>query len=241
MTVTGSLVFQSAATYLVQVDPTISSASVTTTATLGGATVDAVFAPGTYVAKQYTILTATGGVNGTFGSVTNTNLPSGFQTSMSYDANHAFLDLALGFQLPTGLDANQHGVANALTNSFNAAGGIPMVYGALTPRGLTIAAGELGTSTQQTTFDAMNLFTGLLTDPFVAGRGDGLVGAADHRSAMDRRRRARRCLCAGRQTKAQGRTRRLCRAHQEGDGPGTRSVAAALERLGRRVSRLADH
>src|SRR6202011_5515355 len=78
-------------------------------------------------------------------------------------------------QLPTGLDANQLGVANALTHSFNAAGDIPMVYGALTPRGLTLAAGELGTGTQQTTLDAMNLFTGVLADPFVAGRGDGLA------------------------------------------------------------------
>ena len=175
MTVSGSLVFQTAATYLVHVDPTISSTSVTTTATLGGATVNAVFAPGSYVAKQYTILTATGGVSGTFGSLTNTDLPAGFQTSMSYDANHAFLNLTLGFQLPTSLSVNQQNVANALTNSFNTAGGIPMVYGALTSRGLTLAAGELGTGTQQTTFEAMNLFTGLLTDPFVAGRGDGLI------------------------------------------------------------------
>jgi hypothetical protein len=30
----------------------------------------------------------------------------------------------------------------------------------------------LATGTQQTTFDAMNLFLGLLTDPFIAGRGD---------------------------------------------------------------------
>ncbi len=109
MTVSGSLVFQSAATYLVQVDPTISSASVTTTATLGGATVNAVFAPGTYVAKQYTILTATGGVNGTFSAVTNTNLPGGFPDQRrATDANHAFLNLALASQFPTGLDANQH-------------------------------------------------------------------------------------------------------------------------------------
>jgi uncharacterized protein with beta-barrel porin domain len=38
---------------------------------------------------------------------------------------------------------------------------------------LTQVSGELGTGAQQTTFDAMNLFMGLLTDPFVPGRGDG--------------------------------------------------------------------
>ena len=94
------------------------------------------FAAGTYVAKQYTILTAAGGVSGTFGSVVNTNLPSGFQTSLSYDANDAFLNLQpelLGCR--RGLNGNQQNVANALTNFFNATGGIPLVFGALTPRG----------------------------------------------------------------------------------------------------------
>ena len=36
--------------------------------------------------KQYTILTAAGGVSGTFGSLVNTNLPTNFTTSLSYDA-----------------------------------------------------------------------------------------------------------------------------------------------------------
>jgi uncharacterized protein with beta-barrel porin domain len=47
-----------------------------------------------------------------------------------------------------------------------------MVYGALTPAGLTQASGELGTGSQQTTFEAMNQFMGLLTDPFM-NRGGG--------------------------------------------------------------------
>ena len=47
------------------------------------------------------------------------------------------------------------------------------MFGALTPAGLTQASGELATGSQQTTFDAMNQFMGLLTDPFIAGRGDG--------------------------------------------------------------------
>src|SRR6202043_3493244 len=138
------------------------------------ATVSANFAPGTYVVKQYTILDATGGVSGSFSGVTNTNLPGGFTTSTSTDATHAFLNLSL-FSFPTGLNTNQQNVANALTNSFNAAGGIPMAYGALTAGGLTTASGELGTGTQQATYQAMNIFMGLLGDPFIAGRGDALV------------------------------------------------------------------
>jgi uncharacterized protein with beta-barrel porin domain len=37
---------------------------------------------------------------------------------------------------------------------------------------LTQASGETATGTQQTTFDAMNMFMGVMTDPFVAGRND---------------------------------------------------------------------
>jgi hypothetical protein len=99
-------------------------AHVTGTATLGDATVNVNFAPGSHVAKQYTILTATGGVSGTFGSLVNSNLPSGFKSTLSYDGNDAFLNVALGFTGPSfsGLNGNQQAVANALTNFFNTTG-----------------------------------------------------------------------------------------------------------------------
>jgi uncharacterized protein with beta-barrel porin domain len=177
-TVAGSLAFQSGALYLVQLNPATSSfAIVTGTATLNGATVGANFAAGSYVAKRYTILTATGGVSGTFGAVANSNLPTNFHTSLSYDTNNAYLNLLLNFAIPGGLNGNQQNVGNALTNFFNTTGGIPIVFGALTPAGLTQAAGETATGSQQTTFDAMNMFMGVLTDPFIAGRGDGVTSS----------------------------------------------------------------
>jgi autotransporter-associated beta strand protein len=180
MTVSGNLAFQSGAQYLVQLNPATSSfASVTGTAALNGATVNATYANGSYVSKQYTVLTATGGVSGTFGSLVNTNLPANFRTSLSYDAKDAFLNLVLSFTLPTAsLNGNQRAVGNALSNFFNTTGSIPLVFGALTPAGLTQVSGELATGSQQTTFDAMNLYLSLLTDPFVAGRGDGANGSA---------------------------------------------------------------
>jgi autotransporter-associated beta strand protein len=185
MTVSGSLAFQSGALYLVELNPaTASFASVTGTATLGGATVNAIYANGSYISKTYTILTASGGVSGTFGSVVNTNLPANFSASLSYDANDVFLNLTLNFMPPSppnfggGLNVNQANVANTLINFFNTTGGIPMVFGTLTPAGLTQVSGEVATGTQQTTFDAMNLFMGLLTDPFIAGRGDGVTSGA---------------------------------------------------------------
>ena len=80
LTVQGNLVFTAASTYMVEVDrqPAPDRTNVTGTATLGGATVSANFATGSYVAKRYTILNATGGVSGTFNALVNTNLPANF-------------------------------------------------------------------------------------------------------------------------------------------------------------------
>ena len=44
-----------------------------------------------------------------------------------------------------GLNGNQQAVANAITSFFNTTGGIPMVFGALTPNGLTQISGETAT------------------------------------------------------------------------------------------------
>ena len=173
MTIGGNLAFQSAAQYVLQLNPATSSfASVTGTATLAGANVNANYAAGSYVQKQYTILTATGGVSGTFGSVTNVGLPSTLHSTLSYDANNAYLNLALNFTTPGGgLNTNQQAVGNALTNFFNSTGGIPAAFAALSPAALSQASGETATGSQQTTFNAMNLFLGTMTDPFLAGRG----------------------------------------------------------------------
>ncbi|WP_210253754.1 autotransporter outer membrane beta-barrel domain-containing protein [Bradyrhizobium sp. S69] len=185
MTVNGSLAFSQGAFYQVAINPqTASFVNVTGTATLGGASVQAFFSAGSYVSKQYAIVSAAGGVGGTFGSQANTNLPAGFNSSLSYDATHAYLNLALNFTPPpvtppsgpsapvnSGLTINQRNVGNALVNSFNTVGTIPIVFGALSPGGLTQASGELPTATQQTTFDAMNLFMGLMTDPFMNRSG----------------------------------------------------------------------
>jgi autotransporter-associated beta strand protein/probable HAF family extracellular repeat protein len=177
-TVAGNLAFASGAVYLAQINPsTASFAGVTGAASLSGAIVDAIYANGSYVSKQYTILTAAGGVGGAFNELVNTNLPSGFTAGLSYDANDVYLDLQLFGAPQTGPSTNQKAVAGALSNSFNTSGGIPLVFGKLTPMGLTQASGELATGTQQATFDAMGLFMGLLTDPFVTGRGNPVAPA----------------------------------------------------------------
>jgi uncharacterized protein with beta-barrel porin domain len=213
-TVNGSLAFSSGAFYLVALNPTTASfANVSGTATLGSASVLALFSSGSYVNKRYTILNAAGGVSGTFNALTNTNLPGGFTSSLSYDTTHAYLNLALnltpggppgGPSAPGngGIDANQGNVATTIVNFFNTNGFIPIAFGMLTPTGLTQVSGELATGSQQTTFNAMNQFMGVMSDPFVAGRGDGVsagggaTGYADEANAYAAKRKPNDALAA---------------------------------------------
>jgi uncharacterized protein with beta-barrel porin domain len=188
LAVQGNLALTSAASYLVEIDPTTSDrTNVSGTATLGGATVSAIYAGGSYISRRYTILNAAGGVSGTFNSLVNTNLPSNFTAALAYDPNNAYLDLTLNFTPTPGptppgptppppaprfapLTTNQTNVANALINSFNTAGGIPLVFGTLNAQGLAAVSGEHATGTPQTTFDAMDKFVNILTDPFMGTR-----------------------------------------------------------------------
>jgi T5SS/PEP-CTERM-associated repeat protein/autotransporter-associated beta strand protein len=176
ITVAGNLVLTAASTYLVEVSPTAADrTNVTGTATLGGATVSAMYQPGSYVDRRYTILNATGGRIGTFGSLVNTNLPRGFAASLSYDANNAYLDLVMAVpNFGPGLTINQTNVANALATSFNTAGGIPLVYGTLTPNGLTQASGEVATQSSTAAFQQSDYFLNLMLDPFVTSRGGAM-------------------------------------------------------------------
>jgi len=167
MTVNGSLALSSGAEYLVQVSATSSPANVTGTATPGGAAVRGVYAGGGIVVRQSTILTA-GAVVGTFGAV-STNLPAGFVPSLRYDATHAYLDLALGFG-SSGLNRNQQAVADASQAYFNSHGSIAIGFGALTPAGLSQAAGEVAAGSQQATFGAMTRFLDVMLDQNAADR-----------------------------------------------------------------------
>ena len=197
-TVTGNLALTSGVHYAVRVNPaTASFTSVTGTAALGGAAVNARFDAGSYVAKQYTIVSTQGGVTGSFGTLTSANLPTNVTASLSTDARNAYLNLELKYTAPapvgaaqsplapqfSGLNRNQTNVAGALVNSFNTNGGIAMAFASLSAAGLSQVSGELGAGTQQATFDAMGQFMGMMTDPSTAGRSgaapQGAIGYAD--------------------------------------------------------------
>jgi len=169
LTAQGNLVIATAGTYLVEIaNNGADRVNVTGSAALAGNVFVALTAG--VVSKQYTILNATGGINGTFAGVNN--LPSTLQGSLGYDASNVFLNLSLDYNALGSLNSNQQNVANGLANFFNSNGSIPVAYATLTPAALSQIAGETATGSQQTTFQAMNQFITMLLDPFIGSRGD---------------------------------------------------------------------
>jgi uncharacterized protein with beta-barrel porin domain len=180
LTVSGSLTLAAAATYLVQVQGAVSGRTVVTgTANLAGAVV---IDPLTRLAQKttYTVLTA-GTLNGTFdtlGFLMANNLAR--NPVLSYVANDVLLTLDPGLLtpfLPANAAVNQIKVAGAIDNALvgglnpsNAFSAIFNLNGNNLLGGLTQISGETATGSQQTTFDAMTQFMGVMTDPFAAGR-----------------------------------------------------------------------
>jgi len=172
--VSGNLIFNGGSNYNVEVSPTNADrTNATGTATLAG-TVNATYAAGSYVSKQYTILNAAGGVTGTFAALNNISLPGNLIAALSYDANNVYLNLTLfGQNYGSGLNGNQSNVTNALTSYFNSTGGIPTVFANLSPAGLSQVAGEAGTGVQQTSFNAANQFLNAMSGQMFGGVGNG--------------------------------------------------------------------
>lgn len=192
LTVQGNLVLSSAATYLVELDPASSDRTlVTGTASLAG-TVRAVFAPGTYAQRNYTILTANGGRSGTFGALDVTSLPAGFTAALAYDASNAFVTLTavLGqtqAPLPSApLNDNQRNVATSLNSYFNSGGVLSPRFvdlfrlsGESLRSALSQVSGEIATQSAQGAFSSVDYFLNLMLDPFVTSRGgDAAPGGA---------------------------------------------------------------
>jgi outer membrane autotransporter protein len=175
MTLNGSLAFQSGAIYLVQLNPSATTfVNVNGPVTLAG-TVEAVFAPGSYVVpKTYEILQSLDRT-GTFSSVVTA--PPNFQANLSYDPRNVYLNLTAILGLGGNLTVNQNNVATALNNFFNNGGTLPpnfsTVFGLTGPAlgtALNQIDGEASVDAEATAFKSMNAFLSLMLDPFVDGR-----------------------------------------------------------------------
>ena len=192
LTIQGNLALTAAAAYIVEVSPTQADrTNVTGTATLAG-TAQAVFTPGNYTARTYTILSAAGGLSGTFSKVTS-SLP-GFIVSVNYTNTDVILSLTAALHLQLlpeggvnvnqfGLNVNQFNVATALDTFFNNGGTLPANFvnmfgltGSNLGNALSQLSGEPATGAQQGAFQMGNQFLGLMLDPFVDGRNGAAGG-----------------------------------------------------------------
>jgi autotransporter-associated beta strand protein len=209
LNVAGNLVFTSAATYLVGINAiTASQTNVTGIAALNGATVQVIDDKNITKRQVYTLLTATGGINGTFNpdvvGVKN-------KVDLFYDANHVYLCDHCKFtdlitrQLPffpgspgspgspaspASLPAEVLQIAGALDAAIDANVTLPARFEnllglAVQPQqrpqivnALTQLTGEVHTGAEQASFQSTNAFLRLLLDPFAQTRGTAGVGSA---------------------------------------------------------------
>jgi len=192
MTINGSLAFQSGAIYLVQLNPSSTTyVMVNGPVTLAG-TVEAFFAPGSYIVpKTYEILQSFDRT-GTFSGVVT--VPPNFQANLTYDPRNVFLNLTAILGFGGNLTVNQNNVATALNNFFNNGGTLPpnfaTVFGLTGPalaNALNQIDGEASVDAEATAFKSMDQFLSLMLDPFVDGRtgspGGGALGFAPDQPA----------------------------------------------------------
>jgi uncharacterized protein with beta-barrel porin domain len=183
LTGTGPVTFNAGASYQIFVSGAASSKFTTGgSATLNSSAMVTIANGSSIVAgDKYTILTATGGVTGTF----NPTVKFGnFNGTLSYDANDVFLTFnfaSLAPLLPPTAPQNPINVANAIDNFLTSGGTLPPGFQALFNlsqgqllNGLEQLAGENTTGAQIAGFQLMNQFMALLLDPFTEGHNNGI-------------------------------------------------------------------
>lgn len=182
MTIAEPLVFNSGSIFAVNIAPNANSKVALTnnaTATINGGTVQATYQAGSYIAKQYTLISG-GAVNGKFTSLTNTNIPVGFSTSLSYTPTSVLLDLVAS--LGSGLNSNQQAVSGALNGAFNNNGSLPgdlaTIYnltGTPLANGLNQLTPQVQTAQQAAGVQSSQQFTGNMLSCRMPGSGAAAI------------------------------------------------------------------
>ena len=187
LSITGDLVFASAAVYL----ETISGANagntaVTGTATLGGASVQIASGSSVTVGTKYTILTDTGDTLGGANSFNPSVTYGAYTGTLTYDADDVYLTFAannLIGVLPPNAPTNVVDVANAIDNYSNSGGTPPAQFlslfnlaGTQLVDDLLQFDGEDATGAESGAFQLMSEFLNLMLDSS-SGEGEGGGGA----------------------------------------------------------------
>lgn len=197
LAVNGNATFNTGSTYAVSVNAAGQSDKIAAvTATLNGGTVAVTTLAGAYnPSTQYTILSTTTGVTGSFSGVSVSGYnPQLFASSLSYDGFSVFLTLNYNNAafLSLAQTQNQKAVAGALSafgpnlpflSSFAGQSDAQLRYS------LDQLSGEAATGAQQGAFQFTSQFLGLMLDPFVGGRsgmstGDTAFGFSPERAAL---------------------------------------------------------
>ena len=131
-------------------------------------TAQAVFQPGTYSRSTYTLLTATGGLTGTFGTLSTQNLPAFLSANLGYSANTVTLSLQSTMSQLPGVTGNQRAVANVLDDAFNSGAGLNAVSGLY-----GLSAGEIGQAL--TVLSGSNASVGLSSSVMAGGQFASLL------------------------------------------------------------------
>ena len=196
LTVNGNLTFNVGGFYTVEVSPSAADrTNVTGTATLTGATVQAVALPGSFRSQTYTILNATGGFGGTqFAGITGSSFAPGARNPhLTYDANNVYLVLDPGtLQLASSASGNQTNVASGINNAVLGGATPPAGFdallnmsGAQQTNALNQVSGQPGASSAQASFGATQQFVAML-DPVSgnASSGRGVSPFAEEYEAL---------------------------------------------------------
>jgi autotransporter-associated beta strand protein len=177
ITVNGTLAFAPGSFYQVEVAGTTADrTNVTGTATLAGTT-QALFAPGV-PSRSYTILSAAGGLTGTFQDLTSTGLPGFLSPSLGYGATDVTLNLQSTMTATAGLGGNQLAVARSLDTAFNAGpglGAMPGLFGLSNgqlPAALELLSGDNASVGQSTAIAAGGQFSALLANRATTRRAE---------------------------------------------------------------------
>jgi autotransporter-associated beta strand protein len=190
LTVAGNLALASGANYVSYFGPAVA----TLTTVSGTASINGVLTANaeslTYTAGQrYTLITAAGGLSGSFASFTTPNLPAYVTGRLSYDANNVFLNLdandissSLGDAAPTNQTSVTTALDTAVKNGKAPNSGIASLFslsGASLGTALNQATGEIGAKASQAAGQSFSPFFNVLmsrgeTNDAVRIAGDGM-------------------------------------------------------------------
>ncbi len=177
ITVNGNLAFVPGSTYQVEVAGTAADrTNVTGNSSLAGTT-QALFAPGS-LTRSYTILSAAGGLSGTFQNLTSSGLPGFLSASLGYSATDVTLNLQSSMTATPGLAGNPLSVARALDTAFNAGpglGAMPGLFGLSSgqlPAALELLSGDNASVGQSMAITAGGQFTAMLANRATTRRAE---------------------------------------------------------------------